>query len=305
MLYRTKERRREKMMADRALVLGGGGPVGIAWEVGLAAGLAQSDVRIADAERIVGTSAGSFVGAALASGRAAEALLRAQVEQGKREATARATKPAAERPPAPDLGPLMRFMARRPADGEPSVELRAEIGAFALSAQTVSEDAFIASFGSIAAPDEKWPSGFACTAVDASDGSFRLWDEASGVALGRAIASSCSVPGVYPPISLKGRRYIDGGMRSPTNIDMVKGYERVLVIAVLSSMALDFMRAGIQREIDVLRAAGTRVELIVPDAKCLEAFGNNLMDASRRGAVALAGEVQGRAEATRIKPFWN
>ncbi len=76
-------------MGDRALVLGGGGPVGIAWEVGLAAGLAEGGVRLADANRIIGTSAGSFAGAALASGRPAEALVRAQVEQGIRAKEAR------------------------------------------------------------------------------------------------------------------------------------------------------------------------------------------------------------------------
>jgi len=292
-------------MGGRALVLGGGGPVGIAWELGLAAGLEECGVRIADADHIVGTSAGSFAGAALASGRPAEALVRAQVEQARRDATARKAIPAADRPPPPDLGPLMRFMARRPTDGEPPATLLAEIGAFALSAKTVSEDAFVASFGSIAAADEKWPPGFACTAVDAADGSFRLWDNSSGVALGRAIASSCSVPGIYPPITIQGRRYIDGGMRSATNIDLVKGYERVLVVAVLSNLALDLMRAGIAREIERLQATGAKVELIAPNANCLEAFGNNLMDSSRRGDVALAGAVQGRAEAGRIKPFWN
>jgi NTE family protein len=292
-------------MGTRALVLGGGGPVGIAWELGLAAGLEEGGVRIADADRIVGTSAGSFAGAALASGRPAEALVRAQVEQGRRDTEAPKSAPAAERPAAPDLGPLMRFMARRPADREPPPELRAEIGAFALAAKTIPEDAFVRSFGSIAGPDEKWPRGFACTAIDANDGSFHLWEESSGVPLGRAIASSCSVPGIFPPITIGGRRYIDGGMRSATNIDLVKGQERVLAIAVLSNMALEFMRAGIQREIDVLTAAGAKVELIVPNANCLEAFGNNLMDASRRADVALAGVVQGRAEAARIKPFWN
>jgi NTE family protein len=285
--------------------LGGGGPVGIAWELGLAAGLEEGGVRIADASRIVGTSAGSFAGAALASGRPAEALVRAQVEQAERAAAARRAAPDAGRPAAPDLGPLMRFMARRPADREPPAELRAEIGAFALGSKTIAEDAFIASFGSITGPNEKWPRGFACTAVDAADGSFHLWEESSGVELGRAIASSCSVPGIFPPITIHGRRYIDGGMRSATNIDLVKGYRRVLVIAVLSNMAIDFMRAGIQREIDVLTSAGAEVELVVPNANCLEAFGNNLMDASRRGDVALAGVVQGRAEAARIAAFWN
>jgi NTE family protein len=290
-------------LEDRALVLGGGGPVGIAWELGLAAGLEEGGVRIVPASRIIGTSAGSFAGAALASGRPAEALVRAQVAQAERASAARDSD--AKPPQAPDLGPLMRFMARRPAGREMPAELCAEIGAFALAAKTMSEDSFIASFGSLTSAGEKWPPGFACTAVDAVDGSFHLWEEASGVELGRAIASSCSVPGIFPPITIRGRRYIDGGMRSATNIDLAKGYERVLVIAVLSNLAIDMMRAGIQREIDVLKAGGARVELIVPDVNCLAAFGNNLMDASRRGNVALAGVAQGRVEAERIAAFWN
>ena len=292
-------------MGDRALVLGGGGPIGIAWEVGLAAGLAEGGVRLADASRIIGTSAGSFAGAALASGRPAEALVRAQVEQGMRAKEARRKAAPTERTAPPDLGPLLRFMARRPADGTPPAELLAEIGAFALGAKTISEEAFVASFGSISSPGEKWPAGFACTAVDAVDGSFHLWDESSGVELGRAIGSSCSVPGVYPPITIHGRRYIDGGMRSGTNSDLAKGYARVLVVAVVGNLATEAMKAGIQREIDVLTASGSKVDLILPDANCREAFGPNLMDASRRGDVALAGVVQGRAEAARLKAFWN
>ena len=295
-------------MGSRALILGGGGPVGIAWELGLAAGLEEGGVKIAAADRIVGTSAGSFAGAALASGRSAEALVRAQVEQAGRDAAAR--KSAAGAPPgehraAPDLGPLLKFFARRPDGGEPSPALRAEIGAFALAAKTMPEEQFVASFGSIAKDGEAWPRGFACTAVDAVDGSFVVWEESSGVPLGRAIASSCSVPGIFPPITIHGRRYIDGGMRSGTSFDLGKGYERVLAVAVISSMGADIMRARVDAEIAALRATGTKVELIVPNAHCLEAFGPNLMDASRRGDIALAGAVQGRAEAERIREFWN
>lgn len=292
-------------MASRALILGGGGPVGIAWELGLAAGLQEGGVKIAAAERIVGTSAGSFAGAALASGRAPEALVRAQVEQAQRDTAARKNAAPGEARAAPDLGPLMKFMARRPAEGPPGPQLRAEIGAFALAAKTMPEESFVGSFGSIAKPGEAWPRGFACTAVDAADGSFVVWEESSGVELGRAIASSCSVPGIFPPITIHGRRYIDGGMRSATNFDLGKGYERVLVVAVLSNLGLEFMRARIETEVAELKATGAEVELIVPNALCLEAFGNNLMDASRRGDVALAGVAQGRAEAERIGKFWN
>src|SRR5690349_2504343 len=60
---------------ERALVLGGGGPVGVGWEVGLMAGLAESGVRLADANFIVGTSAGSIAGAKLAGGADLSELL--------------------------------------------------------------------------------------------------------------------------------------------------------------------------------------------------------------------------------------
>src|SRR6267378_5880441 len=58
----------------RALVLGGGGPVGIAWESGLVAGLAQAGVDLGRADFTMGTSAGSFVGARLALGADAATL---------------------------------------------------------------------------------------------------------------------------------------------------------------------------------------------------------------------------------------
>jgi NTE family protein len=217
---------------------------------------------------------------------------------------ARAAAPQARPPAPPDLGPLMAFFARTPAPGQ-EARHRAEIGAYALAARTISEEQFLASFGSIAKPGEKWPHGFACTTVDAEDGSFHLWQEASGVELGAAIASSCSVPGIFPPITIHGRRYIDGGMRSGTSFDLGKGYARVLCVAVMGNLASDMMRARIDGEIAALTASGAKVELIVPDPNCREAFGANLMDGSRRADVALAGVVQGRGEAERIAAFWN
>jgi NTE family protein len=154
-----------------------------------------------------------------------------------------------------------------------------------------------------------WPErGYACTAVDAHDGSSTLWDRSSGVSLARAVASSCSVPGIYPPITLNGRRYIDGGMRSATNADLATGHERVVVVAVMAggrgSPAQERQRERLEAELRVLRDAGSRVELIAPDAASLKAFGPNLMDPAQRTASARAGLAQGRAVAQHLASFW-
>ncbi|NWG53146.1 MAG: patatin-like phospholipase family protein [Hydrogenophilaceae bacterium] len=291
---------------QRALVLGGGGPVGIAWESGLAAGLAEEGVAIADADLIIGTSAGSFVGAQLASGRSPQSLAEAQIAQGRREAAARAAGAGHPLGEAPDLQGLMGLMAKAPADGPPGEALLAEFGAYANAAQTISEDAFIAGFGWIAEDGTPFPAGYRCTAIDADTGAFRTWGAEDGVPLGRAIASSCSVPGIFPPIRINGRRYIDGGMRTPTNADLAAGHERVIVVAVtIMGPFADFMRRRMQWELDAITRAGGRVGLIIPDAEALEAFGVNLMDASRRAEVAAAGVAQGRREATRARGVWG
>ncbi len=71
-----------------ALVLGGGGITGIAWEVGVLAGLAEAGVDLTGADLVVGTSAGSVVGAQVTSGADLEMLF-----------TASSSRPPASRRP--------------------------------------------------------------------------------------------------------------------------------------------------------------------------------------------------------------
>lgn len=293
------------MASSRALVLGGGGPVGIAWESGLAAGLEEGGVRLAAADLIVGTSAGSVVGAQLALGRAPSELVAAQ--EGLNENT----RHPAQR--SYDLAPLMQQFIKLYTSDAPPEKLRADIGAFALAADTMSEEEWLASFGRMQDMGAgTWPERrYVCTAVDASDGLFVTWDKDSGVPLGRAIASSCAVPGIFPPIALNGHRYIDGGMRSPTNADLARGYARVIVVSVTSSarasampQMMEKMRRRFEGELDVIREASGQVEVIVPDDGAIQAIGPNVMDASRRAAVAREGVRQGRAEAARLSAFW-
>jgi NTE family protein len=302
-------------MATRALVLGGGGPVGIAWESGLLAGLAQNGVDLSEADFIMGTSAGSFVGAQIAMGMVDVAGM-AKPFLAAREAPAAAPRPASPTRPAgppPDLNFLMRKMAEAAAGDRPGDEVRREIGAWAADQQVMGEEAFIQTFGRAfsSLPDDAWPKKrYAATAVDIETGQFRLWDNDSRVDIKRAVASSCSVPGVYPPITIDGRRYMDAGMRSGTNADMAKGYDLVVVVALrldagASPEAAARLRAPLERELKALRDGGSRVELVTPDDASQAAFGPNLMDARKRPDAAEAGLAQGQAQARSLAAVWS
>lgn len=200
--------------------------------------------------------------------------------------------------------PLMELMQKAATGDVPAEEVRKEIGAFALQAKTMSEEEFIATFGRMLASSESWPEKrYMCTAVDALTGEFQTWSNDSGVALSRAIASSCSVPGIYPPITINGRRYIDGGMRSGTNADLAKGYDNVLVVVVSAGIPgprADASQKRLESELDVLRESGSKVSVISPDTASIEAFGQNLMDFRRRAGAAEAGLAQGRTAASQI-----
>jgi NTE family protein len=205
---------------------------------------------------------------------------------------------------------LMQLMTEAADGARSAVEVRRDLGAFALAAETVEEDTFIKSFGrGLAEHGRDWPRGFACTAVDTASGDFQVWDETSGVDLPHAVASSCSVPGVFPPITINGKRWMDGGMRSGTNADLPTGYDKVLVVAVRTgagdAAAVERQKAALERELQVLRDDGAVVGLIVPDEACIAAFGANLMDARRRPETARAGYAQGQRTAAILKPEWD
>lgn len=291
-------------MATVALVLAGGGMSGTAWELGIAAGLEEADVCLADADFIVGTSAGSTAGSSLALGRPARLTAEAFLNLVQSE-----FEPAAGARP-PDQTPVMAMRTRQIDDPRPPEVLRAEIGAFALNAPTMSEERFVGLFGSLIG--EAWPlRRFSCTAVDALDGSFRVWDNESGVPLALAVASSCALPGVSPPVTINGRRYIDGGMRSITNADLANGYERVLIVRTVpaatqgSGPLPELSPRRLNNETNALRDSGSEVWILEPDDTSARTLAMNRMDPQNSVAALEAGLRQGRLDAERLRPVWN
>ena len=292
----------------KALVLGGGGPIGIAWESGLLAGLAQGGVDLGLADSILGTSAGAFVGMRLALGEPAARLadpIFADAERALRDVKRSGR--------APDLTKLMRIMANAQQAGRDPQEARAEVGAYALEAETMSEAEFLASFGRAFAglPETLWPPrDFACTAVDVETGAFQVWTKDSGVGVARAVAASCSMPGVHPPMTVKGRRWYDGGGRSSTNADVATGHDVVVVVGVrlndwTPGGALAKLFAHLDEEVEALKAGGARVAALLPDDASRAAMGGNLMDFGKRADAARAGLAQGLAAAGEIKAVWG
>ena len=207
----------------------------------------------------------------------------------------------AGRPIAVDWDLLMQVFS---IIADPSVEprqARVRVGALALAADVGDEQASVDRFAAML-PYHDWPDRpLVVTAVDAQTGEFVAWDRDSGVPLVRAVAASCAVPCVFPPITVDGRRYVDGGMRSGTNADLAAGSDPVLVLAPMAGISPHGAPAA---ELDGLRA-GAEVVLVGADADALAAFGPNVLDGSRRADALEAGLVQGKSTVDSVRALWG
>lgn len=286
-------------MSKTALVLGGGGALGVSWETGLLAGLQQAGVDVTGADLLVGTSAGSIVATQIAQGWTLAELLEEHLS---------GTSAVGTNMPL-DFDPvnLMSLFAKWAAYPEMTTEHCAEIGRMAISSKTASEEAWIAAFEDFTKPE--WPDrDLRHCVVDAESGEFATWTRESGVEIRRAVASSCAVPGMFPVVRIKGRVYTDGGVRSGTNADLAAGYDSVLIVAPIGAgqASIDpLLGRTSRREAEELRAQGSQVDPVFPDARSMEAMGPNRMDATRRGITAKAGVAQGRALASQLESAWS
>ncbi|HSP09582.1 MAG TPA: patatin-like phospholipase family protein [Candidatus Dormibacteraeota bacterium] len=275
---------------SRALVLGGGGITGIAWELGLLAGLAEAGLDIMSPDLVVGTSAGSVVGAQILSGDSIEDLYARQLAD-----------PAGEGGARMGAGALARFVIASAWPGDPG-RGRAYLGRAALAATTHPESDSRAAFEALV-PRDSWPERrLLVTAVDAETGEPRVFDRDSGVALRDAVAASCAVPIVWPPITIQGHRYIDGGVRSIANADLAAGCDRVVVLAPVTVALRPSGRIAHQ-----LSSLGREVRSVIvsPDAESRTAIGRNVLDPAQRAASARAGLRQAAAVAAVVEAVWS
>jgi NTE family protein len=280
------------VMDRRALVLGGGGVTGIAWEIGVIAGLADRGIDLAAADVVIGTSAGSVVGADITSGHEPEALYQAQLAPPDPEPAARI-----------GWGPIGRLLWVMNTSRDP-VRARARIGDWALAAHTMPEADRRKVFEA-RLPVSGWPAKMLkVTAVDARTGEFVVFDSSGEAALVDAVGASCAVPGVWPPVTIGNRRFVDGGVRSVANADLAARYQRVVIVAPVAQ-GIGPIMPGPGRQAAALAAAGARVALVRPDRSAMRAIGHNVLDVSRRAAAATAGRAQAAAEAAAVRTVWQ
>ena len=263
---------------------------GIAWEIGLLAGLAEGGIDLSTADLVVGTSAGSVVGAQVLSGVPIEDLYAQQLRDATGEIAARMSLTA--------IG-LFVIASLWPGDGRAG---RARLGRAALAARTVPESDRHAVIEQRLA-SRSWPERrLLITAVDAESGEPRVFDRDSGVALSDAVGASCAVPLVWPPMSIDGRRYIDGGVRSIANADLATGCNRVVVLAPVT-IALR-RSARIASQLSAL-GPGVRSVVVSPDTQARAAIGRNTLDPAYRAASARAGRIQAATVSSAVAAVWS
>jgi NTE family protein len=295
--------------SPQVLVLGGGGILGEAWMTAVLAGLAEaSGFEFRDCEGFVGTSAGAIVAAALSAG----------IEPGSRLGQLPEQPPAttSEVPedgglPAGAFG-LALTVGRGVAAPLATFGLRAtETGGAALRRAALRRvPAGRRSLGGLGGELEqagaRWDGRLNLAAVDLDSGRRVMFGtpDAPESSITTAVDASCSIPGVFRPVVIAGRRYVDGGVWSPTNLDRAPagrgtrvlclnptGSVRSSLIAPLSGV-LSSSIAGV--EALALERRGARVTTVSPDEASLAAIGTNLMNPARRARVIAAGLSQGR-----------
>jgi NTE family protein len=263
------------------------------------AGLMEKGVDLAAMDRVIGTSAGAVVGARVAGRMSRSGLTTAALTRFEGPPP----KPT-QMPPPPDLTFLVGKLEQLNAGKLSEQSVGVEVGEWALKLRPiVSEAGFVASFER-RFPNPSWPSdAYECVSVDAGDGSLRAWNKSSEVPLAFAVASSCALPGFFAPVTIDGRRFMDGGVRSATNADLARGCKTAIVLAPTVGPNDALAKVSVKRldyELEVLRASGCTVALVVPDAASLRAFGGTLGNSGRAGLALEAGRSQGLGSAGNI-----
>src|SRR5579863_10411829 len=298
------------MVHNVALVLGGGGAAGQAWQIGVIAGLAEAGLDLTEAaDLVVGTSSGSTTAAQVRSGIPAAGLLASVLSP-----PVQPVGQNREQPPSLPMATVLERMRAISAAATSAADLQRAMGAFGLESDAILGPAAGQRRATVAArlPRPDWPDRpMIVVALDAHTGELAAFDRDSGVDLVDAVTASTALPGITSTHNINGTHYINGGVRSNENADLASGYANVVVLAPFGGRTQKLPEGqfeGLRRlpgadlasQVEALREQGSHVEVITPDADSRAAMGTNQMDPATRIPAARAGFAQGKHEAARL-----
>lgn len=275
-------------------MLAGGGLAGIGWETGILRGIADEAPETAkallDVDVVVGTSAGSTVAAQLGSGLGLDVLFDRQTATSATELN-------------PDVGIdeiTELFVNAMLTPNTTTAEKLQKIGAVALSTQTVTE-AVRRNVIAQRLPSHDWPDRMLrISAIDTETGELVMFDRNSGVGLVDAVAASCAVPAVWPPVTIGQHRYMDGGVGSSVNMALANDCAVAVVLVPSGRSTPSPFGDGASEEVEAFGGAAFGV---FADDESIAAFGPNPLDPACRKPSALAGREQGRRIADTVTDF--
>jgi NTE family protein len=276
---------------------------------GLHALARETDWDPGGADYIVGTSAGSMVGALSSSGVPPWYMVAHSLGETDDDASRNGSSRAGGATyrlhrGVPALGPgswrLALASLARPYKYSPAAVLAGWLPSGLISSDPLRETVREVAGDGWAPHPNMWI--MACDYATGRRVAFGRDDAPASPSLADAVAASCAIPGFYRPVDIAGRRYVDGGIGSMSNLDQLAGLGLDLVICLnptsslhapeprtLGDRAAAVLRQDsgrrLGREAARVEASGTKVVLIQPAIQDLDAMGTNLMSTSRRNEV--------------------
>ncbi|TDM10635.1 patatin-like phospholipase family protein [Macrococcus lamae] len=277
-------------MTTRAVVLGGGGIAGIAWESGVIAGLADNGIKLNTADKVIGTSAGSIVGSALTNGQSMKDYLAAMASQSAEQDQSLASMDFFE-------------LFGRAAAGSSAEEIGKNFGRITQSREpAIADDARNNRMKQLVG-QFNWTDALTTTALNVETGKTHQFNKDSGVELLQAVAASSAVPGIWGSVHLNGEDWIDGGLTSGNNAQFAEGYDQVVVIAMIEQGQGTL--PNVYDEVKEL-SKNSNVILITPDdtSRPLVADSFNASLVEKIGAAGYAQGVKLAHENADLRKYW-
>ena len=201
-----------------------------------------------------------------------------------------------------DITTFMTQLAEAVGGATDDLDRRRRIGALALASDTVPEPLRRAAVAA-RLPVCTWPArDLRIPAVDAATGELVVFRPDSGVALTDAVAASCAVPGVWPPVTIGVRRFIDGGARSGTNADLADGTD---IVVIITPAGPEDQAGWAALAAELATLAPARAHVIGADPASVAAFGTNPLSPATRRPSALAGREVGRSQVEPLRALFG